>query len=40
MIFCLLGFLIYYFNFKEKTIKGIELFKILENFKKLLYYPL
>jgi len=30
-----IGFLIYYFNFKEKTIKGIELFKILENFKKL-----
>ncbi len=30
-----LGFLIYYFNFREKSIKKIELFKILENFKKL-----
>jgi hypothetical protein len=29
------GFIIFYFNFREKTIKKIELFKILENFKKL-----
>jgi len=29
------GFIIFYFNFRENTIKKIELFKILENFKKL-----
>ena len=28
-------FLIYYFNFREKKIKKIELFNILDNFKKL-----
>lgn len=28
-------FLIYYFNFRKKMIKKIEIFKILENFKKL-----